>query len=304
MDFTVTILGSGAAVPTSRRNPSGQYIQCRNRHFLIDCGEGTQMQMRKFGVNFNRITHVFISHLHGDHFFGLVGLLSTMHLMGRVKAIHIYGPVGLKDIVLMQLEVAKGKLAFELIFREIAPEESTVLFEDEKVKVTCFPLVHKIPTSGFLIEEKERERKLLADKAKKDGVKREYFHRLKKGEDIVAEDGIMISHLEYTEAAEKPKSYAYCSDTAYSEKTIKFVEGVNYLYHEATFIELLRDRAVATKHSTAKDAALVAKEAHVGKLLMGHLSARYDTGEEHVLEAKETFPDSECVEDGQIIQIV
>ncbi|MDB3906854.1 ribonuclease Z [Crocinitomicaceae bacterium] len=303
MDFSVTILGSGAAVPTSRRNPSSQYIQCRNRHFLIDCGEGTQMQMRKFGVSFNRITHVFISHLHGDHFFGLVGLLSTMHLMGRVKAIHIYGPVGLKEIIQMQLEVAKGKLAYDLIFREIEPEETSVLFEDDKVSVACFPLVHKIPTSGFRIEEKERERTLLAEKARADGVKLEYFHRLKKGEDI-EEDGTTISHLDYTKAAEPPKSYAYCSDTALSDKTVAAVAGVNFLYHEATFIEALRDRAKATKHSTARDAAEVAKRAKVGKLLMGHLSARYDSGKQHLEESKEVFLNSECVEDGQVIEVI
>lgn len=303
MDFTVTILGSGAAVPTSRRNPSSQYIQCRNRHFLIDCGEGTQMQMRKFGVNFNRITHIFISHLHGDHFFGLVGLLSTMHLMGRVKPIQIYGPIGLKDIVLLQLEVAKGKLAFELIFTEIKPESSVLLFEDDKVKVSCFPLVHKIPTSGFRIEEKERERKLLADKAKADGVKLEYYHRLKKGEDIEEDDRTILSQ-DYTEAAAPPKSYAYCSDTAYSEVTINAVKNVNVLYHEATFVEVLRDRATATKHSTAKDAAEVAKAAQVGRLMMGHLSARYDTGEQHLIEARQIFDPSECVEDGQVIEVV
>lgn len=259
--------------------------------------------MRKFGVSFNRITHVFISHLHGDHFFGLVGLLSTMHLMGRVKPIHIYGPVGLKGIIQLQLEVAKGKLAYDVIFQEIEPEESSVLFEDDKVKVSCFPLVHKIPTSGILVEEKERERKLLVEKAKADGIKLEYFHRLKKGEDI-QEDGKTISHLDYTEAADRPKSYAYCSDTALSDGTVKAVKEVNFLYHEATFVEVLRDRAVATKHSTAKDAAEVAKRAQVGKLLMGHLSARYDSGEQHVEEAKEVFSNSECVEDGQVIEIV
>jgi ribonuclease Z len=203
----------------------------------------------------------------------------------------------------MQLEVAKGKLAFELIFREIEPQENTVLFEDAKVMVTCFPLVHKIPTSGFKIEEKERERKLLAEKVQADGIKREYFHRLKKGEDIKDEERV-ISHLDYTEAAEKPKSYAYCSDTAFSDSTIAAVEGVNYLYHEATFVEALRDRAIVTKHSTAKDAAEVAKRAQVGKLLMGHLSARYDSGEQHLEEAQSVFENAACVEDGQIIEIL
>ncbi len=259
--------------------------------------------MRRFGISFNRISHIFISHLHGDHFFGLVGLLSTMHLLGRVKSLHIYGPVGLKDIIQRQLEVAKGKLAYELIFREIEPEETSILFEDEKVMVSCFPLVHKIPTSGFLIEEKERERKLLVKKAKADGVKLEYYHRLKKGEDVSDDDGT-IRYKEYTEAATPPKSYAYCSDTAFSDGTIAAVKGVSVLYHEATFVEVLRDRAEATKHSTAKDAALVAKQAEVGRLLMGHLSARYDSGEQHHVEAQEVFQASECVEDGQVIEII
>ena len=223
--------------------------------------------------------------------------------MGRVKVIHIYGPVGLKDIILMQLEVAKGKLAYELVFREIEPKENAVLFEDEKVKVTCFPLVHKIPTSGFRIEEKERERKLLVEKAKADGIKVAYYHRLKKGEDI-EDDGKLIQSKDYTEAAERPKSYAYCSDTAYSEMTVEAVREVDYLYHEATFIETLRDRAEATKHSTAKDAALVALQANVRNLLMGHLSARYDSGEQHLEEAIPVFESSQCVEDGQVIEIV
>ena len=302
MDFSVTILGSGAAVPTSRRNPSSQYIQCRNRHFLIDCAEGTQMQMRKYGINFNRVTHIFISHLHGDHFFGLVGLLSTMHMMGRVKAIHIFGPAGLKEIVQIQLDASKGRFAYELVFREIEPEETAILFEDEKCKVSCFPLVHKIPTSGFRIDEKKRDRKLLGEKARRDKVKIEHFHKLKTGINI-EEDGRTILYEDYTEAQVSPKSYAYCSDTAYSEGTIKAVEKVDYLYHEATFVERLRDRAKATKHSTAIDAANVALKAEVGQLLMGHLSARYDSGEQHIEEAQTIFEKSRCVEDGEIIEI-
>lgn len=260
------------------------------------------MQMRRFGVSFNRISHIFISHLHGDHFFGLVGLLSTMHLMGRVKPINISGPVGLKEIVQMQLEVAKGKLAFQLIFREIEPEESAILFEDGKVSVSCFPIVHKIPTSGFRVEEKPRERKLLIEKARKDGVKIEHFHKLKAGKNV-EEEGRIISYEDYTRSPNPPKSYAYCSDTAYAESTIESVRNVNVLYHEATFIEKLRDRAEVTRHSTAKDAATVAKRAGVGRLLMGHISARYDSGEEHLVEARQIFSNSYCVEDGQIIEI-
>lgn len=260
------------------------------------------MQIRKLGVNFQRINHIFISHLHGDHYFGLVGLLSTMHLMGRVKSVQIYGPVGLKEIIEIQLKHAKGRLAFNMNFKEIKEGETATLFEDDKCSVQCFPLQHKIPTSGFIIREKDRERKLLADKANDDGVKIEYFHRLKKGEDIETDQGVIRS-ADYTESAGSPKSYAYCSDTAYSDVTIGAVNHVDFLYHEATFIEALRDRANATKHSTALDAAKVAKAAGVGALLMGHFSARYDSGEEHTKEAQEVFENARCVEDGDIIQI-
>lgn len=260
------------------------------------------MQIRKFGVNFQRIEHVFISHLHGDHFFGLVGLLSTMHLMGRVKPIHIYGPIGLKEIVELQLEYSKGKLAFERIYREIEPNETAMLFEDDKVTVSCFPLAHKIPTSGFIVREKERERKLLVEKAREDRVKIEHYHKLKAGQDV-EEEGRLIRFEDYTEAPTKPKSYAYCSDTKYLKSTGKAVKDATVLYHEATFVEALRDRAEATKHSTARDAAMVAKEANVDLLLIGHLSARYDSGDLHIAEGSEVFKKIRCVEDGDVIEI-
>ena len=260
------------------------------------------MQIRKFGVNFQRIEHVFISHLHGDHFFGLVGLLSTMHLMGRVKPIYIYGPVGLKEIIELQLEFSKGRLAFDRIYREIEPNETVILFEDDKVSVSCFPLAHKIPTSGFIVREKERERKLLVEKAWEDRVKIEHYHKLKAGEDV-EEEGRLIRFEDYTEPPAKPKSYAYCSDTKYMESTGIAVKDVTVLYHEATFVEELRDRAEATKHSTAGDAAKVAREANVNQLLIGHLSARYDSGELHIAEASVIFENVYCVEDGDIIEV-
>lgn len=260
------------------------------------------MQIRKFGISFQRIDHIFISHMHGDHYFGLVGLLSTMHLMGRVKPIRIYGPVGLEQIIVMQLEISKGRLDFEIIFTEIPSGTSTVLFEDDKVSVSCFPLVHKIPTSGFLIAEKPRPRKLLIEAAQRGHIKIEHYHKLKEGVDV-EQDGKKISHLDYTEAPLPPKKYAYCSDTAYADTTVEAVRGVDFLYHEATFIESLRDRAKATKHSTAKDAATVAQKAGVGQLLLGHLSARYDSGVEHVQEAAEIFPNVRCVEDGDVIAL-
>jgi len=262
------------------------------------------MQLRNFGINFQRIDHIFISHLHGDHFFGLIGLLSTMHLMGRVKPVAIYGPVGLKEIILLQIECSKGALGYELNFTEIPSGTEKLLFEDAKIEVHCFPLKHKIPTSGFIVREKPRENTLLIDKCKREGIKIEHYHKLKRGEDVTDEDGRVISFKEFTKPGLAPRAYAYCSDTAFAESTITAVRNVNVLYHEATFIELLRDRAKATKHSTAEDAARVAHEANVGQLIIGHLSARYDTGDEHLAEARPIFEHVRCAEDGDVIEVV
>lgn len=303
MKFTVTILGSGAALPTSSRKPTAQYVECRGRTILIDCGEGTQMQFRKFGVKFQRIDYILISHLHGDHYFGLVGLLSTMHLLGRKKSIQVYGPQELKSIVNSQLHYGGSKLAFEVIFHSINIESSGVLFEDDKVSVSHFPLSHKVPTSGFVIREHEKERKIITEMVQADRVKIQYFKSLKRGEDIIEEDGNIIDHKKYTRSAGEAKSFAFCSDTKYSERIIPFIENVDLLYHEATFTEDFLDRAKATMHSTANQAARIAKMAGAKKLLMGHLSARYDSGEKHLEEAKEIFPPSIVVEDGDVYDL-
>ncbi len=298
MHFSVTVLGSGSALPTARRNPTSQYVECNGRHILIDCGEGTQVQIRKFGIKLQRIEHILISHLHGDHYFGLVGLLSSMHLLGRVKPIDIYGPTGLKEIVELQLHYGNSRLAYELRFHILDENASGCFFEDDIFSLHHFPLSHKIPTIGYRVQEKERERNLRTEIAVADGVKIEYMHRLKKGEDVIDEDGNVLSFEKYTKAPKKPRSYAFCSDTKYFEPIIPFIQGVNTLYHEATFTEAHLDRAKTTLHSTAIQAATIAKKANVGKLLMGHLSARYDGGEEHVKEAKTVFENCEVVEDG------
>ena len=303
MSFSITILGSGSAVPTSSRNPTSQFVECNGRNLLIDCGEGTQMQVRRFGIKFQKIDRILISHLHGDHYFGLVGLLSTMHMMGRVKQVIVYGPVGLKDIVEIQLHAAGSRLAFEVLIKELEPNTNGVLFEDSKLKISWFPLKHKIPTQGFRIDQKPKDRKLLIEKAERDGIKIAFYHLLKKGEDVISEDGKIVRFEEYTSAPASPKSYAYCSDTCYTETIVPFIEGVDVLYHEATFTESLIDRAEGTKHSTAKQAATIAKLAKVGHLKMGHLSARYENGDEHVKEAIPIFAASSYVEDGEIISI-
>lgn len=299
MSFSVTILGSGAAVPTATRNPTSQYIQCSSRTILIDCGEGTQMQFRKFGLKFQKVDLILISHLHGDHYFGLVGLLSTMHMMGRTRAVQIFGPKGLKDIVEIQLHAAGSRLSFDVNICEVEPESNGILFEDAKIKVSYFPLAHKIPTSGFIVHRKQKDRKLDIEKAQKDGVKIEYYHRLKKSEDVIDDNGQLIRFMDYTEPSDPPISYAFCSDTKYHEPIVEFIKGVDTLYHEATFLEAHEDRAKGTKHSTAKQAASIAKLAEVNRLFMGHLSARYDDGTEHEVEARSIFENSIFVEDGE-----
>lgn len=299
MSFSVTILGSGSAVPTATRNPSSQYVQCSGRTILIDCGEGTQMQFRKLGLKFQKVDLILISHLHGDHYFGLVGLLSTMHMMGRTRSIQIHGPKGLKDIVEIQLHAAGSRLSFDVNIDEVEPESNGILFEDKKIKISYFPLAHKIPTSGFIVHQKEKERKLNIEQAQKDGVKIEYYHRLKKSEDVVDENGNTIRFKDYTFSGDQAISYAYCSDTKYHEPIIEFIQGVDTLYHEATFLEAHEDRAKKTKHSTAKQAATVARLANVQRLFMGHLSARYNDGKEHELEAQPIFSNSIFVEDGE-----
>lgn len=303
MSFSVTILGSGAALPTKTRNPSSQYIECKGRRILIDCGEGTQVQFRKFGVKFQRIEHILISHLHGDHYFGLVGLLSSMHLLGRKKSIEIYGPEGLKQILDIQLQYGGSRLAFEVKVHVLNTSEKGIAFEDDKVLIKHFPLSHKVPTNGFIITEKENERTLLIDKCQRDNVRIEHYQFLKRGENVLGENGKEIKSKDYTISPEAPKSYAYCSDTKYFEPIIESIKNVNLLYHEATFTEEYRDRAKATMHSTATDAANIADKATVGKLLLGHLSARYDSGVQHESEAKTIFKNSEVVEDGIVYQV-
>jgi len=298
VSFTVQILGSGSAVPTSRRNPTSQYVQCSSRHILIDCGEGAQMQMRKYGVKFQKLDIILISHLHGDHYFGLMGLLSTMHLLGRVKSLSIYGPVGLKEIVEIQMKHGNGRFAYDIEFNEIDPNTRDVLFEDHKVCICCFPLKHKIPTHGFTITEKQKEAKLIKSKVEEDNVLVQHYHLLKKGLDVETEDGLVLRSSDYTEPAPDAKVYAFCSDTAHSPDIIGDIKGVDLLYHEATFTEKYIDRARATLHSTASQAADIAAKSGVKKLIIGHFSARFDSGEDHLIEAREVFSETHLAEDG------
>jgi len=298
VSFEVTILGSGGALPTLNRNSTAQFVTCCNRHILIDCGEGTQLQMRKFGVHFQRLDIILISHLHGDHFFGLVGLLSTMRLLGRDGKLTIICPKGLPAIIQQQLEIGFQKLDFDIHYIELTGKEQQMVYEDKSIEIHCFPLKHKVPTSGFLIAEKPKERKMKKDQLDHPLLKIEYIHRLKKGEDVTTEDGTVLLSKDFTDEPPVPLSYAYCSDTAYFEKVVENIKNATTLYHEATFLEMHKDLAKATQHSTAKQAATIAKMANVGTLYMGHLSARYGSTNEFVAEAQEIFENAHYVEDG------
>ena len=303
MSFSVRILGSGSAVPTARRNPTSQYIQCSSRHILIDCGEGTQLQMRKFGVKFQKLDIILISHLHGDHYFGLMGLLSTMHLLGRLKELLIFGPKGLKEIVDLQLKHGNGGFGYDIVFKEMDSNTHDMLFEDNKIAIRCFPLKHKISTHGFTITEKQKEAKLIKAKIEQDNVLVEHYHLLKKGIDVQLEDGNILRSEDYTEPAPNAKVYAFCSDTAYFPEVVNEFLGADILYHEATFTDKYVDRAKATMHSTASEAANIAVRSAVKKLLIGHISARFDTGETHLLEARRVFTETYLAEDGDEIRL-
>jgi len=303
VSFKVTILGSGAALPTPKRNSTAQFLECRGRRILIDCGEATQIQLRKYKVKFQRIDIILISHLHGDHYFGLVGLLSSMHLLGRKKSIQVYGPPELKNIIELQLNYGGSKLAFDVEFHPLDMKKNGILYEDDKIVVTHFPLAHKVATNGFLIQEKERERTLLVDKCERDNIRIEHYQFLKRGKNVIGEQGKEISFKKYTLRPDSPKSYAFCSDTKYSESILPYIKKATVLYHEATFTQEMEDRAKATMHSTARQAAKIAQLANVGRLLIGHISARYESGVQHKLEAREVFEHSCVVEDGDVVEI-
>jgi ribonuclease Z len=303
VSFSVTILGSGAALPTGKRNPTAQYIFCNNRHILVDCGEGAQMQLRKFGIPFQRISHIFISHLHGDHFFGLPGLLSTMNLLGRNRGVTLYGPPKLNDILTQLFECGGQKLMFKLNFIPTSTDGEKLLFEDRLIKITSFPLKHRIPTTGFRIQEKPKEYRLNPDAIEQDQIPIEFYHRLKKGESPIDASGKTIEFKRYTLPPKPSFSYSYCSDTAYSEALIPFIKDSTLLYHEATFTEIDKDRAQQTFHSTAKEAARIADAANVKKLILGHLSSRYSETEEHLSEASAYFKNTEVAEDGLKVEV-
>lgn len=295
----LTILGCYSATPKKNTHPTAQVLEINNHIFLIDCGEGTQVQLRTQKVKFSRIKHIFISHLHGDHFFGLVGLISTFSLLNRETELHVYGPKGIKEIITLQLKLSKSWTKYPLYFHELSSKKPELIFEDEKVSVETIPLDHRVYTNGFLFKEKPGDRKLLLEKVLNYGIDVAYYRSIKKGKDAVLEDGTVIPNTELTAAPEPPKSYAFCSDTAYQPNMVPQLKNATILYHESTFLDSHQHLCKKTKHSTAKEAAKIAQAADVGKLILGHYSTRYDDLNLFAQEAKSIFNAVELAEDGK-----
>ncbi len=303
MTFKVTILGSNSAIPTIRRNPTAQLVNHNERFFLVDCAEGTQLQLRKYKIKLQRINHIFISHLHGDHFFGLVGLISSMHLLGRKKELHIYGPARLKDILDIQLEASETTLAYPLIFHPLAPESRAVIYEDEKLTVSTIPLKHSIPTCGFLFKEKKGKRRIIKEMAQSLDIPVNDYPKIKNGEDFTDGTGKVYKNEEITGEPYPVRSYAYCSDTAYYEPVVPVIKDADLLYHETTFMQDMADVASAKLHSTTIEAASIAKLANVKKLIIGHFSNRYDNPMDLVIEARKVFSNTFLADDGKVFEI-
>ena len=300
--MNLTILGCYAATPRTITNPTSQLLEIRNRLFLIDCGEGTQVQLRKSKIKFSRINHIFISHLHGDHMYGLVGLISTFMLLNRQTDLHVYGPRGIKEIILLQLRFSNSFTGYNLYFHELTSTESEVVFEDKKVIVKTIPLKHRIYTNGYLFQEKIGDRKLNVDAVQNHNIDKSYYQKIKNGKDITMDDGTVIPNHELTFDPIPTKSYAFCSDTMYDESIVPLIKNVDVLYHETTFLESEADKALKTMHSTAKEAATIALKANVKQLMLGHYSTRYENIELFKQEAENIFPNVLLADDGKTFE--
>jgi len=295
----LTILGCYSATPRAFTNPTAQVLDVKGNLFLIDCGEGTQVQLRKSKVKFSRIKHVFISHLHGDHFFGLIGLISTFRLLGRDADLHVYGPKGIKEAILLLLKLGNSYGGYQLIFHELESKESELIFEDDKVSVYTIPLVHRVYTNGFLFKEKIGERKLDINAVLDNNIEQCDYRNIKLGKDVTNIHGSLIKNSLVSSDPETPKSYAFCSDTKYTEKILPIIKEVTALYHESTFLEEHAHLCKKTKHSTAKEAATIALKANVKQLILGHFSTRYKTIEYFKDEAIKVFDNVHLADDGK-----
>lgn len=293
MSATLTILGYNSAIPTVKSSPTAQLLNMGERLFLIDCGEGTQVQLRKTKAKFSKINHIFISHLHGDHCFGLPGLISSFQLLGRETPLHIYGPKGIREFIETVLRITEAHKSFKILFHELYSSHSEVIMENKKIKISTIPLDHRIYCNGYLFCEKPGEYHLnMEEISKYPEIEICDYHNLKRGKDFTLKDGYVIKNSILTKAPKPPRSYAFCSDTRYKESIIPIIEKVHLLYHEATFLDDLKEMAQYTGHSTALEAAQIARKAQVGKLILGHFSNRYSDYSVFEEEARTVFPNT------------
>lgn len=304
MSLKLTILGCHSATPRVNAYPTAQFLEIKNHNFLIDCGEGTQVQLRKYGVKFSKIKHIFISHLHGDHFYGLVGLISTFRLLNRETELHIYAPKGLKEIITLQLKLSNSWTQYPLLFHELNATESNLIYEDATVEVHTIPLDHRIYTNGFLFKEKLGERKLNVNAiAKFKEIKICDYQNLKNGRDFTLQNGTVLKNESLTQDPAFPLSYAYCSDTAYFPEIVPLIKNATCLYHETTFLKDKEALALTTKHATAAQAAEIAQLAQVKQLIIGHYSSRYTNKEDFKIEAQEVFENTHLALEGAVFEI-
>ncbi|MCK4920611.1 MAG: ribonuclease Z [Bacteroidales bacterium] len=303
MVFRLTILGSSSALPTAKRYPTAHLLNANERFFLIDCGEGTQMQLRKYKFNFSKINHIFISHLHGDHIFGLPGLLSTMHLLGRKNDLHIYGPAALEEILKLNRGEEDYLNYFKVIFHRTGHKRKNLIYSGKNINVWSIPLKHRVETTGFLFEEKSMGLNIKKEAIELYSPGIEQIANIKNGDDLILEDGSRVDNNDLTQPPWKIRSYAYISDTAYNPKITNQILEVDLLFHESTFENTHEKLASLTLHSTSRQAAMIAKKAKVGKLLLGHFSSRYKNLDNMLQEAKVEFENSFIVEDGDNFEI-
>lgn len=303
MNFDIHILGSNSALPTAKRFPSCHVVNFREKLFMIDCGEGAQIQMRKQHLKFSRLNHIFLSHLHGDHIFGLPGLLSTFGLLNRTSDLHIYSPDELESILRPFIEHFSHQLPYKIIFHRVDPKKHNCIYEDRSLQVFTVPLKHRVPTCGYLFKEKPAEKNIKKDMIDFYGLSIKQIKEIKDGMDLRLEDGTIVANASLTIEPAKPRSYAYCSDTKFMPENAELLKNIDLLYHEATFASEEELLASGTYHSTSAQAAEMAKLCEADQLIIGHFSARYKQADVVLKQAKAIFPNTIAIEDGMVFKI-
>ncbi|MBP3774641.1 MAG: ribonuclease Z [Bacteroidaceae bacterium] len=301
--FEITVLGCGCALPTVQHNPAAQIVNIREKLSLVDCGEGTQQQLRRFKVGFNKIRNVFISHTHGDHCLGLVGMLSSFSLLGRTSPLHIYAPSDYESLFRAQLDYFCKGMEYPVEYHPLDTEKHQCVYEDRSMEVFTLPLVHRVPCCGFLFREKPTQPHILRDMVDYYGIPLSEINNIKAGADWTTPDGVLIPHARLTRPADPPRSYAYCSDTKFKPDLVSYLQGVTLLYHEATFDKSRQDRAQSTFHSTAEQAAMIARDCGARQLLIGHYSANYRDVTVLLEEARSVFPNTLAAKEGLVVRI-